>query len=211
MDPSSPAHRRGTNSYQHLASRSQVNEASSLTPAPRMQRLAALGSQCPHRHINLNAKWRTSMIATKDLKAWSPDAGLISEIKDQFSRAIGSYRANPDLISEHANLEESIHSASLRTGPFWSSFRTPRTQYQAERGRCRRERRASRDRPRYVNRALYCANAGRPFSKNGLAALTLAYLSGKRGDEIGRFGLGFKSVLAVSDAPQIFSRSVSLD
>ena len=46
------------------------------------------------------------MIATKDLKAWSPDAGLISEIKDQFSRAIGSYRSNPHLISEHANLEE---------------------------------------------------------------------------------------------------------
>ena len=60
-----------------------------------------------------------------------------------------------------------------------------------------------------VSGALYCANAGRPFSKNGLVALMHAYLSSKRGDEIGRFGLGFKSVLAVTDAPQIFSRSVS--
>ena len=39
----------------------------------------------------------------------------------------------------------------------------------------------------------------------------MAYLSGKRGDEIGRFGLGFKSVLAVTDAPQVFSRSVSFE
>lgn len=39
----------------------------------------------------------------------------------------------------------------------------------------------------------------------------MAHLSGKRGDEIGRFGLGFKSVLAVSDAPQVLSRSVAFE
>ena len=39
----------------------------------------------------------------------------------------------------------------------------------------------------------------------------MAYLSAKRGDEIGRFGLGFKSVLAVSDSPQVFSRSISFE
>ena len=37
-----------------------------------------------------------------------------------------------------------------------------------------------------------------------------SHLSRKRGDEIGRFGLGFKSVVAISDRPQIFSRSVSI-
>ncbi|MCO8270737.1 DEAD/DEAH box helicase family protein [Actinoplanes sp. TRM 88003] len=58
---------------------------------------------------------------------------------------------------------------------------------------------------------LYCANAGRPFSRGGLIAITHAHLSGKRGDEIGRFGLGFKSVLAVSNFPQVFSRSVSFE
>ena len=37
-----------------------------------------------------------------------------------------------------------------------------------------------------------------------------AYLSPKRGtDEIGRFGLGFKSVLGVTDRPEFFSRSGS--
>ena len=39
----------------------------------------------------------------------------------------------------------------------------------------------------------------------------MAYLSGKRGDEIGRFGLGFKSVLAVTRSPQVFSRSIAFD
>src|SRR4029079_1477897 len=61
------------------------------------------------------------------------------------------------------------------------------------------------------NGALYCANAGRPFSQKGLIAITHAHLSGKRGDEIGRFGLGFKSVLAVTDRPQVFSRSLSFE
>ncbi len=39
----------------------------------------------------------------------------------------------------------------------------------------------------------------------------MAHLSDKRGDEIGRFGLGFKSVLAVTEAPQVFSQSVSFE
>lgn len=37
-----------------------------------------------------------------------------------------------------------------------------------------------------------------------------SHLSRKRDEEIGRFGLGFKSVLGVSDAPEIISRGVSI-
>src|SRR3712207_824113 len=58
---------------------------------------------------------------------------------------------------------------------------------------------------------LYCATAGRPFSAKGVTAITMAHLSGKRGDEIGRFGLGFKSVLAVTQAPQVISRSIAFE
>jgi superfamily II DNA or RNA helicase len=58
--------------------------------------------------------------------------------------------------------------------------------------------------------ALYVANEGRELSREGIHGLMAARLSVKRSEEIGRFGLGFKSVIAVSDKPQIFSRSVSL-
>ena len=37
-----------------------------------------------------------------------------------------------------------------------------------------------------------------------------SHLSRKRDDEIGRFGLGFKSVLGITDRPEIISRSVAI-
>lgn len=138
-----------------------------------------------------------------------PDAALVGEVGDQFRRAIESYRIHPDLIAEHANLEESI-----RTGGYANRALLELVQNAADAlagstghgGPGRVEIVLDTDRS-----TLYCANDGRPFSQSGLTAITMAHLSGKRGDEIGRFGLGFKSVLAVSDAPQVLSRSVSFE
>lgn len=56
---------------------------------------------------------------------------------------------------------------------------------------------------------LYCANDGEPVSASGIRSLLHAHLSDKRGAEIGRFGLGFKSVLGVTDKPEFYSRPVS--
>lgn len=56
---------------------------------------------------------------------------------------------------------------------------------------------------------LYCANDGDAVSKDGIRSLLHAHISGKRGAEIGRFGLGFKSVLGVTDKPTFYSRPVS--
>lgn len=58
---------------------------------------------------------------------------------------------------------------------------------------------------------LYVANEGKPFESTGVRALLYTHLSDKAGDEIGRFGLGFKSISGISDNPQIFSRSVSFE
>ncbi|MBF6216379.1 DEAD/DEAH box helicase family protein [Nocardia puris] len=140
---------------------------------------------------------------------WMPDRALVGELEGLFARAIESYRANPNLVMEHANHEESIrvggysnrtllelvqNAADAMTG-------TPSTSTD---GRVEIVLDLSAG-------TLYCANAGRPFSSSGLTALAHAHLSGKRGDEIGRFGLGFKSVLSVTDKPQVFSRSVSFE
>jgi superfamily II DNA or RNA helicase len=55
--------------------------------------------------------------------------------------------------------------------------------------------------------ALYCANEGAPIDAEGTTALLHSHMSRKRGDQIGHFGLGFKSVLAVTKEPKFFSRS----
>ncbi|MGY5030738.1 sacsin N-terminal ATP-binding-like domain-containing protein [Streptomyces sp. 900116325] len=141
---------------------------------------------------------------------WVPDAGLVREVDDLSRRAIESYRANPNLITEHANHEESI-----RVGGYSNRTLLELVQNAADAmsGTAEYEERAGR--VEIVldvdHQTLYCANAGRPFSSSGLTAIAHAHLSGKRGDEIGRFGLGFKSVLAVTDAPQVFSRSISFE
>jgi superfamily II DNA or RNA helicase len=56
---------------------------------------------------------------------------------------------------------------------------------------------------------LYSANEGDPLDIDGVESLLLSHISVKRGSEIGRFGLGFKSVLGVSDRPEVFSTTGS--
>jgi len=56
---------------------------------------------------------------------------------------------------------------------------------------------------------LYCANEGDAIDEEGIRALLHAHISNKRGVEIGRFGLGFKSVLGITDRPEFYCRQVS--
>ena len=56
---------------------------------------------------------------------------------------------------------------------------------------------------------LYCANEGEPITVDGVDTILASHVSKKRGTEIGRFGLGFKSVLGVTDRPEFYSRSGS--
>jgi superfamily II DNA or RNA helicase len=141
---------------------------------------------------------------------WVSDAGLVSEVDNLCRMAIDSYRANPNLITEHANHEESI-----RVGGYSNRTLLELVQNAADAMSGVAEHEEEAGRVEIVldldHQTLYCANAGRPFSQSGLTAIAHAHLSSKRGDEIGRFGLGFKSVLAVTDAPQVFSRSISFE
>ncbi|NQX33298.1 sacsin N-terminal ATP-binding-like domain-containing protein [Herbiconiux sp. VKM Ac-2851] len=148
---------------------------------------------------------------TTDRQAWEADPRLAREVEDQFTRTIEAYRIHPNLVSEHANHEESI-----QTGGYASRTLLELVQNAADALAGAEDTGSdSAGRVEIVldteNSVLYCANAGRPFSLSGLTAVTMAYLSEKRGDEIGRFGLGFKSVLAVSQTPQVFSRSISFE
>ncbi|MGW5879997.1 sacsin N-terminal ATP-binding-like domain-containing protein [Nocardiopsis terrae] len=117
---------------------------------------------------------------------------------------------NPNLITEHANHEESI-----RVGGYSNRTLLELVQNAADAMSGVEGFGEGSGRVEIIldleNHTLYCANAGRPFSNSGLTAIAHAHLSGKRGDEIGRFGLGFKSVLAVTDTPQVLSRSISFE
>ncbi|KUL31451.1 hypothetical protein ADL15_22220 [Actinoplanes awajinensis subsp. mycoplanecinus] len=116
---------------------------------------------------------------------------------------LGSYRSTPRLIDEHGLQED-----SFRTGGYAHRQVLELVQNAADALR----RGGQRGRVVLLLRddVLYCANEGAPFSRRGLEAVCHAYLSDKRGEDMGRFGLGFKSVLGVTDSPTVLSRSVSL-
>ncbi|OBJ53411.1 DEAD/DEAH box helicase [Mycobacterium sp. 1423905.2] len=113
-----------------------------------------------------------------------------------------AYKANPLLVGEHGRQED-----SFRTGGYAHRQVLELVQNAADALR----RSDTRGRVELVLQggSLYCANEGAPFTRNGLEAVCHAYLSDKRGDDMGRFGLGFKSVLGVTDAPLVLSRSIS--
>lgn len=58
---------------------------------------------------------------------------------------------------------------------------------------------------RLTDTHLYVANTGAPLSEPGLEALLSSDLSPKRGNEIGRFGLGFKSLLRLGGRIDLFT------
>lgn len=58
------------------------------------------------------------------------------------------------------------------------------------------------------NGALYVANTGEPFSELSFSAICrFAHSSKRPGESIGNKGIGFRSVLQISDWPEIYSRS----
>lgn len=56
-----------------------------------------------------------------------------------------------------------------------------------------------------VDRELRFANTGAPLDARGVASLASLRASGKTGDTVGRFGVGFAAVRTVSDAPSVVS------
>jgi superfamily II DNA or RNA helicase len=131
--------------------------------------------------------------------------GLKSEVAqavEQYSReTLGAYREAPRFVEEHANLERAAVEGGYGRRQLFELVQNGADELVESAGRV--EVLLTED-------ALYCANEGRALSVTGVGALLSSHLSSKRGVEIGRFGLGFKSVLAVTTRPEIFSRSGSL-
>ncbi len=136
------------------------------------------------------------------LSGWAGDESPVARVVlDQSEACLNSYVANITLVEEHANIERSIREGGYGTRQLFELIQNGADEL--------------RGRPDglihvvLTAEALYCANKGRPVTEDGARSILASHLSGKRGAEIGRFGVGFKSVLSVSDRPQFFSRTGS--
>ena len=145
----------------------------------------------------------TPLKRTSALSDWvGPDGQIGAYIRAELENSLGAYRSQPNLIHEHANHEEDTARGGYARRQL---FELVQNSADALSGSVR-----GRIQIRLMATHLYCADEGKPIDSDGVKALTFSHLSSKRGtSEIGRFGLGFKSVLGVTDAPEFFSRSGS--
>src|SRR6266540_6359708 len=139
---------------------------------------------------------------------WSGlESSLAKEVSAAGDRALAAYVENPTLLQEHVNIERATAEGGYERRQLFEVIQNGadallESPDQDIRGRIE---------VILTDQALYCANEGEPIDSAGLTALLHSHLSHKRGFEIGRFGLGFKSVLAVTDRPVVISRSVSFE
>ncbi len=134
---------------------------------------------------------------------WADGDGPIpAYIVAEAKKTLDAYRAQPSLVVEHAN-----HELDMAKGGYAHRqlFELVQNSADAITGVGRGSVLV-----RLTTSYLYCADDGQPMSADGVRALMFSHLSPKRNtNEIGRFGLGFKSVLGVTNGPEFFSRNGS--
>lgn len=130
-----------------------------------------------------------------------PDGEVGRTVAGQTERCLRAYKENPLLIEEHANIERATAHGGYGRRQIFELVQNGADELIKEPG--------GRIHVLLTEDTLYCANEGTPIQPRGVEAILSAALSVKRGDEIGRFGMGFKSVLGVTDTPDFFSRSGS--
>lgn len=134
---------------------------------------------------------------------WSAVADSVEarHVVEESARSIDAYRAKPSLVREHANIERATAQGGYGHRQLYELVQNGADALSAAPG--------GRIHVVLTSEAVYCANEGAPIDIGGIEAILSSHVSMKRGTEIGRFGLGFKSVLGVSSSPSFFSRSVS--
>ena len=128
---------------------------------------------------------------------------LGSYILVESQKTLGAYRFQPNLVDEHASHEEDTASGGYAHRQLFELIQNSADALATAPG-------SGTIVIRLTEEYLYCVDDGSPIDCDGVRALMFSHLSPKRGtSEIGRFGLGFKSVLSVTDSPEFFSRSGS--
>ena len=131
-----------------------------------------------------------------------PNGEIGAYIREESEKTLEAYRSQPNLVMEHANQEEDTARGGYAKRQLFELVQNGADALSGSNG--------GRIWIRLTPTHLYCADEGQPIDTDGITALIFSHLSPKRGtSEIGQFGLGFKSVLGVTNSPEFFSRSGS--
>jgi superfamily II DNA or RNA helicase len=126
---------------------------------------------------------------------------VIKAVIDQSTRVLQTYAVDPGLIPEHANGERRITQGGYGDRQLFELVQNAADEIAAQPG--------GSVHVVLTDTHLYCANEGTAVTPEGAETILRMSMSRKRGGQIGRFGVGVKSVLVVTDTPQFFSSSGS--
>lgn len=126
---------------------------------------------------------------------------VVNAVVELSRRVIETYRIDPRLIEEHANGERRIFQGGYGDRQLFELVQNGADEL--------RSRHGGKIAVILTEDRLYVANEGSPFTARGVDTILRMGVSSKRGGEIGRFGVGVKSVLSVTDAPEFFSTTGS--
>lgn len=120
---------------------------------------------------------------------------------------LGAYAQLPSLIKEHHGIEQTVLAGGYGYRQIMELVQNGADAILE----AHQEDRPSTDENRVhvllQGNRLYVANTGAPLSKEGIDALLSSHSSPKRGNQIGRFGLGFKSLLRLGGCIDVFTKA----
>lgn len=135
---------------------------------------------------------------------------LTACIENKRQNRLDAYRSEPADIREHAGIEETVLAGGYGYRQILELVQNGADAIleasQLPGGLQQQARIQVVLRERY----LYVANTGAPLNREGIEALLQSHSSPKRGNQIGRFGLGFMSLLRLSGLVDIFSADGSM-
>ncbi|MFI7006845.1 DEAD/DEAH box helicase [Streptomyces sp. NPDC050145] len=129
------------------------------------------------------------------------DQRVVQTVLEQSSRVLQTYSVDPGLVAEHANGERRITQGGYGDRQLFELVQNAADEISAAPG--------GKIQVVLTETHLYCANEGEAVTPEGAETILRMSMSRKRGGQIGRFGVGVKSVLVVTDTPEFFSTSGS--
>ncbi|WP_406359361.1 helicase-related protein [Streptomyces sp. NBC_00715] len=136
---------------------------------------------------------------------FEPEAdGVVKVVEELSQRVLNVYRADPGHVLEHANNERRITQGGYGERQIYELV-----QNGADENMERPPGTVGTIHVLLTATHLYCANTGTPMTPDGADTILRMAVSRKRTGKIGRFGVGVKSVLSVSDTPRFYSLSGS--
>src|SRR5690349_7600324 len=116
---------------------------------------------------------------------WTGCLELVECLLREQNESIAAYAAKPKLLLEHFNEED-----GYRAGSYGQRLIPELIQNSAD---AMSGTLTGHLQLLLTDEYLYCANDGAPLTEDGMIAMLNSHMSGKSNDDIGRFGLGFKS------------------